>query len=60
VPQLGCDRQADDAAADHGNCRPAHLAFAHLYMIRDNAGAAEAATMSIGGKIRTFEWRDQI
>ena len=40
--QFGRDGQADDAAADHGDRRPAHLPFEPLHMVGDNAGAAEA------------------
>src|SRR5260370_7429586 len=41
-PQLGRNRQADHAAADHRDRWPAHIAFERAHMIRDDGGAAEA------------------
>src|SRR5207237_9119852 len=42
--QLGRDRQADNAAANHGDGRPhpAHISLQPLDMVRDHAGASEA------------------
>jgi hypothetical protein len=46
VAQLACDRQADDAAADHGDGRsrlaPAHVAFERVDIVGDDAGTSEA------------------